>query len=137
MRLRVVSVGQRMPGWVSDAWEEYARRMPRELSLELREIPLQKRGKNADLARLKRDEGRALLAATAAGDHLVALDGGGKAWSTAQLAANLENWMGQGRDCAFLVGGRCWPSLAWSCSASFHTSRHSGWVSPWTTNLAW
>jgi 23S rRNA (pseudouridine1915-N3)-methyltransferase len=105
VRLRVVSVGQRMPGWVTDAWQDYARRMPRELTLELREIPLQKRGKNADVARMKRDEGRALLAATASGDHVVALDGGGKVWSTEQLAGNLETWMGQGRDCAFLVGG--------------------------------
>ena len=105
MRLRVVSVGQRMPGWVTDAWEEYARRMPRELSLELVEVPLAKRGKNADLVRLKRDEGRALLAATAPGNLLIALDGGGKVWSTEQLARNLEDWMGQGRDCCFLVGG--------------------------------
>ena len=105
MRLRVVSVGQRMPGWVSDAWHDYARRMPRELSLELREIPLQKRGKNADLARLKRDEGRALLAATSSGDHLVALDGRGKPWSTEQLAGHLETWMGQGSDACFLIGG--------------------------------
>lgn len=94
-----------MPGWVTDGWRDYARRMPRELGLELRELPLQKRGKNADLVRLKRDEGRALLAATAPGDHLVALDGGGRPWSTEQLATNLENWMGQGQDCCFLVGG--------------------------------
>lgn len=94
-----------MPGWVTDAWQDYARRMPRELALELREIPLQKRGKNADIARMKRDEGRALLAATSPGDHVVALDGGGKTWSTEQLATNLEAWMGQGRDCCFLVGG--------------------------------
>lgn len=94
-----------MPGWVTDAWQDYARRMPRELNLELREIPLQKRGKNADLARLKRDEGRALLAATAPGDQLVALDGCGKPWSTEQLAGHLETWMGQGGNACFLIGG--------------------------------
>ena len=67
MRLRVVSVGQRMPGWVTDAWKDYARRMPRELSLELREVPLARRGRNADVPRLRRDEGAALLSSAGFG----------------------------------------------------------------------
>ncbi len=94
-----------MPGWVADAWEEYARRMPRELPLELREIPTRKRGRNPDVARLKRDEGQALLAALSPAERVIALDGRGKAWSTEHLATRLETWMGEGADCAFLVGG--------------------------------
>lgn len=105
MRLRVASVGQRMPGWVADAWQEYARRMPRELPLELVEIPLKKRGRNADIARLRRDEGEALIAAVGADHHVVALDGRGKTWSTERLAARLEDWLAGGRHCGFLVGG--------------------------------
>lgn len=106
MRLKVAGVGQRMPRWVASAWDDYARRMPRELAMELFEVPLPRRGKNADLARLKRREGEALLAAVgAAGNRVVALDGAGQAWSTSQLADRLGRWMGEGRDCAFLIGG--------------------------------
>lgn len=105
MRLRVASVGQRMPGWVTDAWEDYARRLPRELTLELREIALRKRGRNADIDRLRREEGEALLGAFRSTDRLIALDNRGKAWSTAQLAARLEAWMAGGSDCGFLIGG--------------------------------
>jgi 23S rRNA (pseudouridine1915-N3)-methyltransferase len=94
-----------MPVWVDDAWKEYARRMPRELPLELREIPVRKRGRNPDLARLKRDEGQALLGSLSPGERVIALDGRGKTWSTEQLASRLEAWMGEGVDCAFLVGG--------------------------------
>jgi len=94
-----------MPGWVTDAWEEYARRMPRELALELREIPLARRGRNADIARLRRDEGQALLATADPQDRVVALDGRGKAWSTEQLADRLDVWMGEGVNAVFLVGG--------------------------------
>lgn len=94
-----------MPGWVTDAWQEYARRMPRELPLELVEIPLAKRGRNPDIARLRRDEGRALLAAVSPGYRVIALDGRGKAWSTEELAQRLEAWMGEGAPCGFLVGG--------------------------------
>jgi 23S rRNA (pseudouridine1915-N3)-methyltransferase len=93
-----------MPGWVSDAWQEYARRLPPELPLELHEVAVRKRGRNPDIERLRRDEGRQLLAA-ASGQRLIALDGRGKAMTTEQLAARLEHWMGGGQDCAFLVGG--------------------------------
>ena len=105
MRLRVASVGQRMPAWVGEAWQEYSRRMPPELPLELHEIPLQKRGKNADIARLRRDEGKALMKAVSPGYHLVALDGGGRSWSTEQLAERLEHWKAGGQHVGFLIGG--------------------------------
>lgn len=104
MRLRVVSVGQKMPGWVSDAWQEYARRLPPEMPLQLHEVPVRKRGKNPDIERLRREEGRGLLSA-ASGHHVIALDGRGATWSTEGLAQRLEDWMGGGRDCAFLIGG--------------------------------
>lgn len=94
-----------MPGWVDEGWREYARRLPRELVLELREIPLGKRSRNADIARLRRAEGAALLSAFGSGCRLVALDGRGAAWSTERLAAKLEDWMADGVDVGFLVGG--------------------------------
>ena len=105
MQLLVAAVGQRMPGWVVDAWAEYSRRMPQGLSLSLREIPLAKRGKNADTRRLTDTESKALLAAMPAHARVIALDVRGKAWSTEQLATNLENWMGEGRVVGFMIGG--------------------------------
>lgn len=105
MQLLVAAVGQRMPRWVNEAWSEYSRRMPAGLSLSLREITLAKRGKNADTRRLMATESDALLAAMPARARVIALDVRGKAWSTEQLAANLENWMGDGRDVGFMIGG--------------------------------
>jgi len=105
MQLLVAAVGQRMPGWVVDAWAEYSRRMPPGLALSLREIPLAKRGKNADTRRLTTTESKALLAAMPARARVVALDVRGKTWSTEQLAASLEGWMGDGRDVGFMIGG--------------------------------
>ena len=105
MQLLVTGVGQRMPTWVQQAWDEYARRMPPELRLELREIPLARRGRNADIQRLRRGESEALLGAMPKGARIVALDGRGKAWSSARLAERLEVWMGDGRDCGLLIGG--------------------------------
>lgn len=105
MRLRVVAVGRRMPPWVDAGWDEYARRMPPELPLEITEVPLGRRGRNADIERLRRDEGAAVLAAVSDRDHVVALDGRGSPWSTEKLAARLEHWMQSGQDVSLLVGG--------------------------------
>jgi 23S rRNA (pseudouridine1915-N3)-methyltransferase len=105
MQLLVAAVGQRMPGWVNEAWTEYARRMPPSLSLSLREISLKKRGKNADTRRLTAVESRSLYDAMPTRARIIALDVKGQSWSTEKLAANLEGWMGEGRDVGFMIGG--------------------------------
>jgi 23S rRNA (pseudouridine1915-N3)-methyltransferase len=105
MQLVVAAVGQRMPGWVQDAWSEYARRFSRPFSLELREIPLQKRGRNADIERLREAESQALLTAVPPGFRIIALDERGKQSSTLELAAQMETWMREDSGVCFLVGG--------------------------------
>jgi 23S rRNA (pseudouridine1915-N3)-methyltransferase len=69
VRLRLIAVGSRMPKWVEEGWHEYAKRLPAELALELVEIPLNTRGKNADVARFIRQEGEAMLARSGLGTH--------------------------------------------------------------------
>ncbi|SFR73845.1 23S rRNA (pseudouridine1915-N3)-methyltransferase [Marinobacter daqiaonensis] len=105
MRLKLICVGQKMPGWVSAGFQEYARRMPRELPLDLTEITMAHRGKNPDIPRLMQQEGDAILTAAGDRDRVIALEVGGHAWSTEKLASQLENWQLEGRDVSFLVGG--------------------------------
>lgn len=94
-----------MPGWVEQGYQEYAKRLPAECALRLHEIPAGKRGKNADIARLTRQEGEKMAAVIPKGAHVVALEVRGKAWSTEQLSLRLDNWLSGGRDVALLVGG--------------------------------
>jgi 23S rRNA (pseudouridine1915-N3)-methyltransferase len=105
MHLSVAAVGQRMPGWVEEAWSEYARRIPSNLGLSLAQIPLAKRGKNADTQRLKITESEALYKAMPVRARIIALDVKGHTWSTEKLAANLQQWMSDGRDVGFMIGG--------------------------------
>lgn len=105
MQLTVAAIGQRMPDWVQTAWQEYARRFGRGLSLQLKEIPLARRGKNADIESLRQAEGDALMAAVPAGHRVIALDERGRQWSTAELALQLENWMREEHGVCFLIGG--------------------------------
>lgn len=105
MKLRLISVGERMPSWVADGFAEYRKRLSRELPLDLVEIPLGARGKGRDPARAIIEEGSAVLAALPKDGHVVALDGRGKPWSSEQLAAELARWRMGGRDLAILIGG--------------------------------
>jgi 23S rRNA (pseudouridine1915-N3)-methyltransferase len=105
MRLTVAAVGQRMPSWVQDAWMEYARRFPRNLPLELKEIPLAKRSRTSSIDTLRSNEAKALLASVPARDCIVALDERGKQWSTVELASQLERWKQMEHGVSFLVGG--------------------------------
>jgi 23S rRNA (pseudouridine1915-N3)-methyltransferase len=105
MQLLVVAVGKRMPAWVQQAWTEYARRFPRGLSLDLKEVPLARRGANAVVDTLREVECDALLNAVPAGFRRIALDQRGTQWTTPELAVAMENWMREERGVCFLVGG--------------------------------
>ncbi len=105
MRIRLISVASRMPRWVEQGYAEYAKRMPADLPLELVEIPLATRGKNADVARLMRREGEQMLAAIQPADRVVTLEVEGRAWSTEALAEQLESWRLEARTVNLMVGG--------------------------------
>ncbi len=105
MRARLIAVGERMPAWVADGFAEYRKRLSHDLPLELVEVALGARGKGRDAARAIADEGARVLAAVPKDACVVALDGGGRAWSSEQLADEFRRWRMHGRDLAFLVGG--------------------------------
>ena len=105
MQFLVAAVGQRMPAWVQEAWSEYSRRFPRPFSLELREIPLKKRARNADIDRLREVEGQALMSAAPPDFRVVAMDERGQQCTTLELAGQMEDWMREERGVCFLVGG--------------------------------
>ena len=105
MKILLIAIGTRMPKWVDDAYKEYANRMPKHCRLELLEIAAKKRGKNADIARILRDEGVALQQAIPQGALSIALDRKGKYISTEDLAKAMQVWIDDNRDVAILVGG--------------------------------
>lgn len=105
MQIHLIAIGDKMPRWVQDGYNEYAKRLPAECALHLTEVPAGRRGKNADIARIVRDETERLLAAVPKGAIVVALEVGGRSWTTEQLAGQLDGWLNDGRDLALLVGG--------------------------------
>jgi 23S rRNA (pseudouridine1915-N3)-methyltransferase len=82
MKLSVVAVGQRVPDWAQTAWDDYAKRFPPELKLELRAVKTEPRG-----------------------TRIVALDERGTSLTTQALAAKLKAWQLEGDDVALVIGG--------------------------------
>lgn len=113
MKIHLIAVGQKMPAWINQGYQEYARRLPAECSLRLIEIAALRRGKNADLKRIAEQEAQSLLAAVPKGAMIIALDERGQQWTTRQLAEQFDDWRQQAVDVALLVGGP--DGLADSC----------------------
>ncbi|MCQ3829312.1 23S rRNA (pseudouridine(1915)-N(3))-methyltransferase RlmH [Microbulbifer elongatus] len=108
MKIRIIAAGGKMPGWVQEGYNEYAKRLPRELTLEMVEVPLGNRGQKnspALVEKARQKEGEAMLAAINPREHVVALEVKGKAWSTEQLSRELANWQMGGDNVCLLIGG--------------------------------
>ena len=104
MKLWLVAVGQRQPAWADSAYEDFAKRFPPELRLELKACKAEPRGGHK-AAQLMAAEAQRIEAALPRGVRRVVLDERGDRLSTVQLAARLTAWMGDGRDVALIVGG--------------------------------
>ncbi|OHC62874.1 MAG: 23S rRNA (pseudouridine(1915)-N(3))-methyltransferase RlmH [Rhodocyclales bacterium RIFCSPLOWO2_02_FULL_63_24] len=105
MKLLVAAVAARPPEWVAAGWAEYARRMPRELPLELLEIKPEPRTTGKTAAAMMALEATRIEAHIPPGCRRIALDERGDAPTTKQLAERLAKWMATGDDVAFIVGG--------------------------------
>ena len=104
MKLLLVAVGQRQPGWADAAYAEFAKRFPPEMRLELKAVKAEPRGaKTAE--QLMAAEATRIEAALPKGARRVVLDEHGARVTTLQLAARLTAWLHDGRDVALLVGG--------------------------------
>lgn len=105
MRVSLICIGSKMPDWVEAGVTEYRKRLPADIQLDIRELPLGKRGKNTDIRRAIAQEGDAMLAAVGKGDRVIALDVKGRSISTESLSASLDQWRMDGDNVSILVGG--------------------------------
>ena len=94
-----------MPGWIASGFDEYAKRMPPELRIELREIKPEPRTGSRTAQSVMAAERQRIEAALPKGARIVALDERGQDWTTMQLAAALPGWQQEGRDVSFVIGG--------------------------------
>jgi 23S rRNA (pseudouridine1915-N3)-methyltransferase len=104
MRLLIVAVGQRVPDWAQSAWDDYAKRFPPELKVELKAVKTEPRGSRT-VEQLMAAERKRIEEAIPRGTRIVALDERGTALTTVALAGKLKDWQLGGSDVALVIGG--------------------------------
>ena len=105
MKIEVIAIGKKSPSWLKNGIEEYQRRMPQELCIAVKEIPLPKRTKSTPSEHCIKVEAEKIKGALAPDSRTVAMDLKGKAWSTEELAGHLTRWMLDYQSVQFVVGG--------------------------------
>ena len=104
MRLYIVAVGQRVPDWAQTAWDDYAKRFPHEIRIELKAVKAEPRGSKTLETLYAAERGR-IEAAIPKGTRIVALAERGTALTTLGLAQRLNDWQTSGGDVALVIGG--------------------------------
>ncbi len=105
MQLIIAAVGHKMPAWIEDGYQEYAKRMPAECRLVLKEIKPVERSGSRSAETVMAQERTRIEAVLPKGGRVVALDEHGRDLTTLQLAQQLTNWQQLGGDVTFVIGG--------------------------------
>jgi 23S rRNA (pseudouridine1915-N3)-methyltransferase len=105
MQLIIAAVGHKMPAWIENGFGEYAKRMPPDCRIVLKEIkPVERSGSNTAASAMTLERNR-IEAVLPKGVRIVALDERGKDLTSVQLSQQLTQWQRDGRDVAFIIGG--------------------------------
>ncbi len=100
----IVAVGQKVPDWAQTAWDDYAKRFPFELKVELKTVKTEPRGSKT-LETLYAAERSRIEAVITKGCRVVALDERGTTLTTLALAQKLKTWQLESDDVALVIGG--------------------------------
>jgi 23S rRNA (pseudouridine1915-N3)-methyltransferase len=105
MRLNIISIGHKMPQWVTLGFEEYKKRFPNQFPINLIEISSKTRSTSVVVEKLMEEEGEKILAAVPKNSLSIALDERGKLWNTQELAQKIDSWQTKAAAVNFFIGG--------------------------------
>jgi 23S rRNA (pseudouridine1915-N3)-methyltransferase len=105
MQLVIAAVGHKMPAWIENGFGEYAKRMPPDCRVLLKEIKPVERSGSRTAETVMALERTKIEAALPKGARIIALDERGKDLTTMQLSQSLTQWQQDGRDVVFVIGG--------------------------------
>ena len=99
--IRLITIGKKMPAWVSDACADYLPRFRHQFKLQIEEITASKKVG----AEAQADHQKKLMDRLKANDFLILLDERGRLYSTTELADQITQWELSGRSLVFAIGG--------------------------------
>lgn len=126
MNIQIICIGKLKEKYWTDAIKEYSKRLSRFCSLEIIELKESLLPANAsarDEERVKLEEGREILKAIKDGTYVITLEIKGKALSSEELAAKIDDLGIMGKsNVAFVIGGSLGLSPEVSNRADFKLS---------------
>ena len=105
MKIRLLAVGQKMPKWVQQTFNDYNKRLPKNQQVELQEITPVHRSKTTNTQKAKQEEGYSIISFLKPQEKLILLDEFGTALSTKSLAQSIKKWQMNSFDIAIVIGG--------------------------------
>ncbi|ALB01288.1 50S rRNA methyltransferase [Francisella persica ATCC VR-331] len=104
MKIKIITLGEKPPKWVSDGYDEYKKRLSKSIPLELIELPITKRSKTGNPKLWMKKEAKTIIGKLNHSDHLVILDVNSKIISTEELAEKMQNWKFNNPNVVILIG---------------------------------
>lgn len=105
LNIELLAAGTKPPAWIASGITEYQKRLPRDWSFTIKDIPVSKRHKGEPVGKAIEAEGQRMLSAITPGSMVVSMDRNGKNWSTQELAAQMQDWQIDMGKVQFLIGG--------------------------------
>lgn len=105
LKITVITIGNKMPDWVVQGSNDYAKRFNDGIQLKITELPLTRRSKSSDLSRILEKESSLIKDAIPSGARVIALDIEGKTFSSEQLALKITQLQQISSHFCFIIGG--------------------------------
>jgi len=105
VKITILAVGHRMPDWVTLAWDDYAKRMPSDWAITLKEIKPEPRTSGKTPQQMMAAEAKRIDASLPEHTLRIALDEHGKDLSTQAFANQLQSWHQASQNIAMIIGG--------------------------------
>lgn len=105
LKITVITLGNKMPDWVTQGSNDYAKRFNDGIQLKIIEIPLIRRSKSSDLARIMEKESALIKDALPNGARIIALEIEGKSFGSEELAQKITQLQQTASHLCFLIGG--------------------------------
>ena len=105
MQFDLIAIGKRTPVWVDSAFNEYSKRLPKNINFNLIEIIPAKRCKNISSEKLRKIEEEKINESIANNSFVIALDEKGKSKNSRELSVELQKWIDNQQHVSILIGG--------------------------------
>ncbi len=105
MKITLIAVGKKMPAWITQGYQQYAKRLSQDCVLELIEVDSGKRSNKSSALVTKAEDAKNISKAIPKNTYIIALDEKGRQYSTKALSSKLDGWLLLGKDLAIIIGG--------------------------------